>query len=245
MKRFYEKNELYFALTWIGVYVVLLSLGDNVSASVGIRSIATLPIAFLLCFSLFMFLKNNHLLHKYGLIKPRIDSKKMLYYVPLILLLCTNLLYGVGIYYSIFEIILYVLTMFCVGFLEEVIFRGLLFHYLKKDSLKWAIIITSLTFGMGHIVNLINGSGAELFSNFLQVIYAAAAGFMFVMVYIKCDSLIPCIITHGIFNALSIFASPFVAEHENILGALFMIVVSGGYAFYLHNIKTDDYETSK
>ena len=244
MKQFYEKNELYFALIWIGVYVVLLSLGDNISMSVGIKSIATLPIAFLLCFGLFMFLKNNGLLNHYGLKKPCIESKRMLYYVPLILLLMTNLLYGVGIYYSILEIILYVSTMMCVGFLEEVIFRGLLFHYLKKDSLKWAIIITSLTFGMGHIVNLINGSGAELFSNLLQVVYAAAAGFMFVMVYIKCDSLIPCIITHGVFNALSIFSSPFIAEHENILGALFMIVVSIGYALYLHNIKIDDHETS-
>ena len=244
MKRFYERNELYFALICIGVYVVLLSIGDNISASIGIKSIATLPIAFLLCFVLFMFIKNNGLLNHYGLKKPRIESKKMLYYVPLILLLTTNLLYGVGIYYSILEIILYVFTMMCVGFLEEVIFRGLLFHYLKKDSLKWAIIITSLTFGMGHIVNLINGSGAELFSNLLQVVYAAAAGLMFVMVYIKCDSLIPCIITHGVFNALSIFASPFTAEHQNIVGALFMIVVSVGYALYLHNIKTDDHETS-
>ena len=241
MKRFYDKYELYFALIWIGVYIVSLSLGDNLSASVGIKSIATLPIAFLLCFGLLMFLRNNGLLHQYGLKKPSIEPKKMLYYVPLILLLTTNLLYGVGIYYSIIEIILYICTMMCVGFLEEVIFRGLLFHYLKKDSLKWAIVITSLTFGMGHIVNLINGSGAELFSNLLQVVYAGAAGLMFVMVYIRCDSLIPCILTHGIFNALSIFSSPFIAEHEIILGALFMIVVSIGYALYLHHIKIDDY----
>jgi hypothetical protein len=38
--------------------------------------------------------------------------------------------------------------------IEEVIFRGFLFKALQKDKLSVAIIVSSVTFGFGHIVNL-------------------------------------------------------------------------------------------
>ena len=97
--------------------------------------------------------------------------------------------------------------MLCVGFLEELIFRGLLFNAMLKNGKNSAIIVSSVTFGVGHIINLINGSGAELLPNLLQVVYAIAVGFMFMMIYYRTKSLLPCIITHGVFNALSAFIS--------------------------------------
>ena len=36
MKKFYEKNELTFAILWIVAYVVLFSLADSLSQSTGI-----------------------------------------------------------------------------------------------------------------------------------------------------------------------------------------------------------------
>ena len=33
MKRLYDKNELYFALVWIGIFVVGLTIGDNLSGT--------------------------------------------------------------------------------------------------------------------------------------------------------------------------------------------------------------------
>ena len=124
--------------------------------------------------------------------------------------------------------------MLCVGFLEEVIFRGLLFEAMRKDSVKAAIIVSSVTFGIGHIINLINGSGAELLPNLLQVIYAAAAGFMFVMMYYKSKSLFVCITAHGAFNALSVFANEANATPGmRILTAILLTVITGSYALYL------------
>ena len=49
-------------------------------------------------------------------------------------------------------------SMLFVGVLEEVIFRGLLFLAMAKDSMKAAVIVSSVTFGMGHIVNLLSGA---------------------------------------------------------------------------------------
>lgn len=245
MKKFYEKNELGFAIAWIVAYCVLMSLGDNISERVGIISIASLPIAFLLSFTLFMFLKNNHKLEEYGLIKPQVNAKKMLYYIPLFAILLVNVFYGVGIYYSILEIILYILTMLCVGFLEEVIFRGLLFNVLKKDSINIAIIISSITFGMGHILNLLNGREAELLPQILQIIYASAAGFAFVMVFVVSKSLISVILTHGIFNSLSIFGNSKLTDQQDIMLAIFMSVVCFAYAYYLSKINKYKNEQEK
>ena len=124
--------------------------------------------------------------------------------------------------------------MFCVGFLEELIFRGLLFRAMAKDGVKSAIIVSSVTFGIGHIVNLINGSGAELLPNLLQVVYAVAIGFAFVMIYCRTKSLMPCMIVHSVFNGLSVFANEAVmTPRRHIVSGILLAVIAGGYAVWL------------
>ena len=234
MKKFYEKSEIWFAVAWIIAYCVLLSLGDNISASLGMINVVTFPIALFLSVVLFLFLKRNNLLEHYGLCKSKVPASKMLFYIPVLVMLTANLMFGVGIYVSPLEAVCYALTMLCVGFLEEVIFRGLLFNAMRKDGVKSAIIVSSLTFGIGHIVNLVNGSGAELLPNLLQIVYATAAGFMFVMMYLKTDSLIVCITAHGLFNAISVFADEAnVTTEMRILTCALLTVITGTYAVYL------------
>ncbi len=48
MKKIYDKNELNFALIWIGIYVVLISVGDSISGTIGIAKIVTAPICIIL-----------------------------------------------------------------------------------------------------------------------------------------------------------------------------------------------------
>ena len=175
LKKLYEKSELWFALAWIIGYIVFASIGDNISADLGIDKIVTLPILMAMSATLYVFVRKNGLTEKYGLCKPQLPAAKMLYYIPLLVLLTANLWYGVRLNQPPLETVLYILSMFCVGFLEEMIFRGLLFKAMIKDGVKSAIIVSSVTFGIGHIVNLFNGSGAELLENILQVLYAIAA----------------------------------------------------------------------
>ena len=105
---------------------------------------------------------------------------------------------------------------------------------MAQNDVTMAIIVSSVTFGIGHIVNLINGSGTELLPNLLQVIYAMAAGFLFVMIFYKTKSLLPCIITHSVFNALSVFVNEAAkTPQRNISSCLFMVLVSGAYALYI------------
>jgi membrane protease YdiL (CAAX protease family) len=234
IKKLYEKSEICFAILWIVAYVILASAGDNISTNIGISKIVTLPVLMVLSVALFFFVKRNGLTEKYGLCKPQIFSAKMLFYFRLFVLLTANLWYGVVLNESPSEVLLYILSMFCVGFLEEMIFRGFLFCAMAENGVKSAIIVSSVTFGVGHIVNLINGSGAELLPNLLQVAYAMAAGFMFVMIFYKTKSLLPCIVTHGIFNALSVFVNEAaVTPQRSIISCLFMVLVSGTYAWYI------------
>ena len=74
---------------------------------------------------------------------------------------------------------------------------------MAKDNIKSAIIVSSITFGIGHIVNLLNG--ADLIPTLMQICYAVSIGYLFVTIFYKSKSLIPCIITHSLINALSIF----------------------------------------
>ena len=234
LENLYEKSEIWFAVAWIIAYVVFASTGDNISAEIGILKIVTLPILILLSVILFLFVKRNDLSKKYGLCKPELPASKMLFYIPLVILLTANLWYGVTMNVSPLETLLYILSMICVGFLEEMIFRGFLFQAMAKDGIRSAIIVSSVTFGMGHIVNLFNGSGAELLPNLLQVIYAAAIGFAFVMIYCKTKSLVPCILTHSIFNSLSVIGNEAVMTPEKeIFSGLLIAVIAGAYALYL------------
>ena len=121
LKKIYAKSEIWFAVGWIIAYVALASTGDNISADLGIGKIVTLPILIVLSTTLYFFVRKNGLAEKYGLCKPRIPAAKMLYYAPLLVLLTANLWYGVAMNLSVLETVLYILSMFCVGFLEELL----------------------------------------------------------------------------------------------------------------------------
>ncbi len=234
LKKLYSKSKLWFALAWIIAYCVLMSAGDTLSALVGAEKSVTLVIGVFLSAVLLLFLHKNGLFEEYGLCKPKTSARSMLYYVPIVIMFTVNLWHGVTLSYGIAETVFYILSMLCVGFLEELIFRGLLFEAMRKDNLKAAVIVSSLTFGIGHIINLVNGSGAELLPNLLQVVYATAAGFMFVMIYYTSKSLLVCIASHGIFNALSVFANEAgITSTERILTAVLLTVITGLYGAIL------------
>lgn len=234
LKKFYDKSRIWFAVTWIVIYCVMMSAADAISATVGIEKAVTLPVGLLLSAVLFIFLKKNALLVEYGFCKPRTSHESMLYYAPVLLMLVANLCYGFSLDLTPLEAVLAVLSMLAVGFLEEVIFRGLLFEAMRGESPAAAVAVSSLTFGIGHIINLFNGSGAELLPNLLQVLYATAAGFMFVMIYYKSKSIIVCIASHGVFNALGVFADEAAATQAlRISVAITLALLTAGYGAYI------------
>ena len=74
IKKLYEKRESWFAVAWIIAYMVLASIGDNISADIGVLKIVTLPILIILSVILVLFVKKNGLSEKYGLCKSVIPA---------------------------------------------------------------------------------------------------------------------------------------------------------------------------
>lgn len=226
----YKKNRLNFSLVWIISYVVLFSVSDNFSALLGIEKVITAPVSVVFALLIFGFIKKHYLSEEYGLCSFTGNLKSFLYFIPLLLIITTNLWNGVTITVSVTEAALHILSMLCVGFIEEVVFRGFLFKAMCKDNVKLAIFVSSITFGMGHIVNLLNG--ADFVPSLLQVCYASAIGFLFTIIFYKGKSLLPCIIAHGIFNSLSIFAIQ-GSQTFKIITSLALCTISVGYALWI------------
>lgn len=157
MYRLYQKNELNFSLVWIAAYIILFSTADNFSASLGFEKILTAPASIFFMLLILGFIKKHSLSKQYGLCSFKGSIKDYLYFIPLVLIASVNLWNGVTTNVSFWETILYVSSMLCVGFIEEILFRGFLFKAMCTDHLGSAIFVSSIAFGVGHIVNLLNG----------------------------------------------------------------------------------------
>lgn len=234
MKKLYEKSELTFAIVWIVIYCALQSLANPLNKRTGIDYSAGAVFGILQTIILFSFIRKNNLTERYGLCKSRVPARRFLYYVPLIILATGNLWNGVAVNNPLADTVCRIVCMLCVGFLEEVIFRGLLFRAIAKDSIKSAVIISGVTFGAGHIINLFNGSGMDLINNLCQICFATAAGFLLVTIFYRGKSLLPCIITHSSINILSTFANKAgMTIEKHIIHVLIMIVLTVAFTLIL------------
>ena len=226
MKKELEKHEFKITIFMIVIYLVLNSICIN---NFGDKHFITAICNILLSLGIIIFILKYNLVSYYKLDKfPKL--KQFLYFIPLLLLMSVNLWTGININNSILEIICFMISMICVGFLEEIIFRGFLFQMMSKDSLHQAIIVTSLTFGIGHILNLLNG--AEFIPTIIQIIYAVSTGYMFAIILVKGNSLWPCIITHSVVNSLSIFCI-----HNTVstyIAPMILTIVPILYSIYLN-----------
>ena len=234
MKKLYEKNEVLFAVLWIVLYCALTipirgSLGDESPLMlVALAAIAAGATA---------FIKANGLERRYGLDHLPKRPGAMLYYIPMLVLATGNLWGGVSLHYPGLSQLWAVLSMLLIGYVEEVLFRGFLFRALiKKDGLVPAIIISAVTFGIGHIVNLLAGQ-ANL-ETIMQVLFAVAWGFIFTYAFLKGGSLWPCVAVHGLVDVFSKFSRDSVTAEWVYIGATILVALL--YCPYLARLKTPE-----
>ena len=234
MKKLYEKNELTFAIVWIVAYCVLQSLANSLNEIIGVQYAASAGFCILQTIVLLAFIRKNNLQKRYGLCRSSVPARRFLYYVPLVILASGNLWNGAAVNYSPAETACRIACMLCVGFLEEVIFRGLLFKAIARDNIKSAVIISSVTFGIGHIINLVNGSGMDLVNNLCQIVFAVAVGFLLVTIFYRGDSLIPCILVHSAINTLGTFANDAgLTVQMQLLHIAALILITAAYPLIL------------
>ena len=82
---------------------------------------------------------------------------------------------------------------------EEVSWRGVgLVLFMKRYSAKYSILITSLGFGLLHLLNLLGGTPPDFVLR--QVIFGSALGFFYGYMVLRTDSLLPAMIFHFLVN---------------------------------------------
>lgn len=226
MKKIFEKHETVFCILLIVLYIVINSFCLQNFGVTDYRSTLINTLFSLGLIVLMLCLKRTEY---YGLRKAE-HTKELLYFIPLALIVSVNLWNGINISHTPSEIAFHTLNMLNVGFIEEIIFRGFLFRMMEKNSPKAAIAVSSITFGIGHIVNLFNG--VDLVPTLLQVCYATAVGYLFVIIFHKSKSLIPCIIAHSVNNALSVFNAENTVSMY--IAPVFLTVVPLVYAVYIN-----------
>ena len=226
MNKLFEKHETLFCMLLIVFYIVINSVCVQNFGYTSCVSFIANTIFSVCLIALVLSLKKSAY---YGFTKVQ-NLKQYFYFLPLALIISVNLWNGFNTKKPTSEIVFHILTMINIGFIEELIFRGFLFRMMEKSSLNSAIIVSAITFGMGHIVNLLNG--AELIPTLMQICYASAIGYLFVIIFHKSKSLVPCIISHCLVNSLSIF------NVENTLSLyiapVFLTIIPLAYGIYIH-----------
>ncbi|MCR4893240.1 MAG: CPBP family intramembrane metalloprotease [Eubacteriales bacterium] len=228
MKKLYVKSEITFAIFWIVLYTVgmgnLRNLGDDspwMMAGLIVISAA-----------MYLFVRSNSLCGKYGLSGWAKNSREMLWFIPLWIIAGINLWGGVSVHYAMPGQIYAAVSMAIVGFAEEMIFRGFLFKAMLKDgSAVTAVIVSSLTFGLGHIVNLFTGH--ELAETLMQVVFAVSFGFAVTLAFYKGGSLLPCILAHSLTDVFAVFSAEDVSPAFNLTAHIAAFVLMALYSIYL------------
>ena len=230
MNKLYRKEPIWFAVLWIIIYVVGFSVADGISESIGMPKLITAMLGLVLSVILIGFIHREKLAEYYGLCSIKAKAADLAYFVPLAVISSVNLWCGLGADQPWITAMLSVVSMCFVALLEEMIFRGLLFKAMCRDNIRTAVIVSSLTFGFGHIVNLL--LGASVFETMLQFVYASAIGFCYSAVFLVGGSIVPCIISHALVNSFSVFA----CEPSNtwlIIIAAVQTLLSTAYGIWL------------
>jgi len=126
-----------------------------------------------------------------------ISSGSWVYYMPLVAVLMVILSKGLKPL-SISEIIFFIFFTLLVGFLEETIYRGLIFHIMLQKSRWAAVLVSSLLFGITHVLNAL--SGADASAIILQIVYSLLVGLTLALLMLKGGNIIPLILFHFAHN---------------------------------------------
>jgi membrane protease YdiL (CAAX protease family) len=104
-------------------------------------------------------------------------------------------------------IILFTLMNFFIGFFEELLVRGVILGVLllkwgnTKKGIYLSVIVSSVLFGSGHILNLI-GNPSILVATLSQVVYATFIGIFFATCVLRSKTIWPMIILHATIDFL-------------------------------------------
>ncbi|MFX1367081.1 MAG: lysostaphin resistance A-like protein [Promethearchaeota archaeon] len=110
------------------------------------------------------------------------------------------------------------------GLWEEIGWRGLILTLLlKRFSLKRAVVLNSVLFSLSHLINLL--AGRPLLEMLGQLIFVFMGSLFLALLFIRTESLIPCIIIHYAVDAFSpLFMASLLSGPDILVGGVYFLV---------------------
>lgn len=228
-----KKPSFFQALMWVLLYVVIISGGAAIASILEYepsRGQCIAAFALTIVFILYLQSKKNAFSY-YGFHAiSRLQAKKVLYFIPIFIIPCFALFDGLNKELSLLDIFIYASMMIFIAFIEELLFRGFLINALKPKGIYFAIIVSSVIFGLLHSVNIIGGK--SMIDTIVQVVFAILIGILLAQLYLITNSIIPGMIWHFVnnfFNSISNKSENATQYYTLLLIVLLSII----YAIYL------------
>lgn len=133
------------------------------------------------------------------------NNKILLYFIPLIIVEALNISQGLRDDLTIKLFLIYLIFTIFIAIAEELFFRGLILSELYKHGETFAIISSSILFGVFHIANILGGSSLQY--TVLQILFAILFGLVSALLVVIRGSLAPAILWHFSHNFLTYISS--------------------------------------
>jgi membrane protease YdiL (CAAX protease family) len=234
MKKLYEANELVFTAVMAVLNLFVCLLGRELSYIIGINRLGTALLILLEIICVYRWINKNGWKEKYGLCKYRKNKEGLneyIYYLPLLILVALRFTRGCSIKYSLIDTVLCIIVSMEIGFIEEIIYRGFLFKALCIYDEGLAVLISSMAFGMIHVIHLLDGGNFT--ASLIHVYYAASIGFLFCIIFYERKSLWLCILAHGIYNSCEVFTAGTTTMFNYWVSSMLKAIVSVGFGLYI------------
>ena len=122
------------------------------------------------------------------------------------------------------QLISLALVILGVGVTEELIFRGILFHGLKRPFGPFMVVfLSAVIFGLFHYVNLL--TNAPLYQTDYQVAHAMAVGFMHGMLRLRLGAIWPIMLFHAFWDFMIITTTHLQTSVESTTEDTFALTI--------------------
>ncbi|MFF2885739.1 CPBP family intramembrane glutamic endopeptidase [Paenibacillus sp. NPDC057967] len=196
----------YLILLWIELALIIFVAGGSAYVSIAELTHPAAPfLGFipLALFLLFFLIRKNRARTYYLTGISAIKGRQWLDYAPLLLILIVLLISNNGFAAAPASTFVYLLLtqLLLVGFVEETLFRGILMRVFAHKGIMYAVIISSVFFGITHALQALGGQSLE--DTLLQIVYAFGIGFMLALLVAKHRAVLLTILFHGLHNFIN------------------------------------------
>jgi len=203
--------------------VMVLFLAGMVSA----LTVISTKVTFFIAFSLVALIEIVHMFKRrrfdvYGFDIKSMTKAKLLLILPLFLIAIVPLFGGLESGLSLANILYIVIYMFIVAFVEEVLYRGIILNNLKQKSVNFAIVGSSVMFGVSHLITA--AGGKDLIDVLYQVVMAITIGLILGLILHYTQNIYLCIGFHFVNNVIVSISGSF-GDYDMMISYLILIAL--------------------